>query len=51
MQYPLTDIQANFEINRQIRYQITTKRRTDGTLTIGSFFEKKKKITKNEGHR
>ena len=41
MHYPLTDIQANFEINRPIRYQITAKRnyfhrrypdgRTDGT--------------------
>ena len=35
MHYPLTDIQADFEINRLIRYQITAKRnyfprRTDG---------------------
>ena len=34
MHYPLTDIQADFEINRPIRYQITAKmnylhRRTD----------------------
>ena len=26
MYYPLTDIQADFEINRSIRYQITAKR-------------------------
>ena len=36
MHYPLTDIQANFEFNRHIRYEITAKRnyfhrqRTDG---------------------
>ena len=32
MQYPLTDIQANFEINRPIRYQINYfhRRSTDG---------------------
>ena len=50
MHHPLTDIQADFEINRPVRYQITAKRnyfhgRTDGqtsrTTTIGSFFEKK----------
>ena len=71
MHYPLTDIQADFEINRLISYQITAKinyfhRRTDGrtarptdgrtdgqtngqtsrTTTIGSFFEKRKKILK-----
>ena len=38
MHYPLTDIQANCEINRPIRYQITAKRiylhrLTDGQLT------------------
>ena len=27
MHYPLTDIQADFEINRLIRYQITVKRK------------------------
>ena len=26
MHYPLTDIQANFEINRHMRYQITAKK-------------------------
>ena len=54
MHYPLTDIQADFEINRLIRYQVTVKRnylhkQTDGRTerqtssmtTIGSFFEKK----------
>ena len=54
MHHPLTDIQADFEIKRPVRYQITAKinyfhRRTDGrtdrrsvrTTTIGSFFEKK----------
>ena len=35
MHYPITDIQANFEINRLIRYQVTVKKRhwhirTDG---------------------
>ena len=53
MHDPLTDIQANFEINRPIRYQITAKinyfhRRqtdgvTDGRTTICIFFSKKKK--------
>ena len=55
MHYPITNIQADFEINRPIRYQITVKRnystddRLSGkprTTTIGSFF--RKKITKNE---
>ena len=59
MHHPLTDIQADFEINRLVRYQITAKRnylhrRTDGqtdgqtshTTTIGSFFEKRKKKLK-----
>ena len=53
MHYPITDIQADFEINRPIRYQITTKRKyfhrqqkdkqTDGqTLNLlGRFFPKK----------
>ena len=27
MHYPITDIQAEFKINRPIRYQITTKRK------------------------
>ena len=26
MHYPITDIQANFGINRPVRYQVTTKR-------------------------
>ena len=56
MHYPLTDIQTDFEINRQFGYLITAKRnyfhrRTDGqtdgqtslTTTISSFFEKRKK--------
>ena len=43
MHYPLTDIQADFEINRLIRYQITEKRnylhrqtdgRTDGRTDV-----------------
>ena len=68
MHYPLTDIQADFEINRLVRYRNTAKRnyfhrrqtdrqtegqtdgRTDGqmsrTTTIGSFFQKKKKLLK-----
>ena len=54
MQYPLADIQADFEINRPVRYQNTAKRnyfhrrtdrRTDGqtsrTITIGIFLRKK----------
>ena len=58
MHYSLTDIQADFEINRLIVYQITAKTklftqttdgRTDGqtsrTTTLGIFFQKK--ITKN----
>ena len=61
MHYPLTDILADFEINRLIRYQITgdkklfrqtdrwtpeqTDRRTDRS-TIGLFF-KKEEPTKN----
>ena len=58
MHYLLTDIQTDFEINRPVRYQITTKRnylhkrQTDGQTsrmtTIGSFL-KKKKNTKIEG--
>ena len=73
MHYLLTDIQANFEINRPIRYQITEKgnyfhrrqidgqidRQTDGrtdgqtsrTTTIGSFFQKKKKILKTHAQK
>ena len=57
MHYPLTDIQADFEINRPVRYRNTAKRnyfhrrQTDGqtsrTTTIGSFFQKKKKLLKN----
>ena len=60
MHYPLTDIQADFEINRPVRYQITAKRnyfhrrqtdgRTEGQTsrmtTIGSSFRKKKKLLK-----
>ena len=62
MHHSLADIQADFEINRPVRYQITAKRnyfyrrqtdiQTDGqtsrTTTIGSFFSKKEKTTKNE---
>ena len=60
MHYPLTDIKANLEINRPVRYRNTTKKklfpqttdgRTDGQTsrktTIGSFFRKKKKLLKN----
>ena len=63
MHYPLTDIQADCEINQPVRYQITAKknylhrrtdgrtdRRTDGQTsrtTMGSFFRKIKKNTKN----
>ena len=51
MQYPLTDIQSDFEINRLTRYQIIAKRnnfhrrQTDREIcatTIGSFFPPKK---------
>ena len=49
LHHPITDIQANFGINRPIRYQITVKKkvfthtdgRTDGQTactTIGIFF-------------
>ena len=54
MHHPLTDIQADLDINMPVRYQIIAKRNyfnglTDGqtvghtsrTTTIGSFFEKK----------
>ena len=53
MHYSITDFQANFGINRLIRYQVTANRQTDGvtdrrtdiqtspTTTIGSFFSKK----------
>ena len=55
MHYPLTNIQANFEINRPIRYQITAKEiistddrltdeQTSRTTSIGIFFEKRKKF-------
>ena len=56
MHRPLTDIQADFEINRPVRYRNTAKinyfhrrqtdRQTDGRtdrLIVGSFFEKRKK--------
>ena len=54
MHYPVTDIQADFEINLPVRYQITgkrnyfpqTTRRTDVPLPIGIFFIKEK-ILKN----
>ena len=62
MHYPLTDIQADFEINRPIRYQITAKinsfhrRQTDGQTDrrtdrrhvrqLVVFFEKRKKLLK-----
>ena len=59
MHYHLIDIQADFEINRPIRYQITTNKifpeTTDGLTetsraTIGSFCNKKKnkKNTENQ---
>ena len=44
----LADIQADFEINRPVRYRNTAKisyfhrRQTDGQTKIGSFFQKKK---------
>ena len=50
MQYPISDIKANFEINRPIRYQNITKSnylhrrtatQTSRITTIGSFIEKK----------
>ena len=57
MHFCLTYNQADFEINRPVRYQITAKkiistdRRTDGqtsrTTTIGSCFSKKEKNTEN----
>ena len=53
MPYSISDIQADFEINRLIRYQITPKinyshrRQTgDRRTTIGIFFRKKDKTTK-----
>ena len=55
MYHPLRNIQANFEMNRQTRYQITAKRnywhrrtdgQTDGQTTIGSFFRKMRKLVK-----
>ena len=60
MHYPLTDNQADFEINRPVRYQITAKKnyfhsrtdsRTDGRTDVAFdnnryfFFEKKEKQT------
>ena len=57
MHYPIIDIQAEYEINRPIRYQITAKKlfpqTTDGRTdvaydnNIGSFFEKRI-TTKNQ---
>ena len=52
MHYPLTDIQADFEINRPMRYQATEKRnylhrRTDVAYDNRFFSEKKKKILKS----
>ena len=47
MHYTLTDIQADFEINRPVRCRNTTKRnyfhrrQTYRRITIGSFFEKR----------
>ena len=49
MHYPKTDIQAEIEINRPIRYQIIilqTDGQTSRTTTIGSLFKKEKKILK-----
>ena len=50
MHYPLTDIQADFELNPSSAKGGRTDGRTDGqtdgqtsrTTTIGSFFEKRK---------
>ena len=62
MHYTLTDIEGDFGINRPIRRQITAKknylhRRTDGQTdgqtsrtTIGSFFEKRKKLLKTKNN-
>ena len=46
MHYLLTDIQADFEINRSVRYRNTAKRnyfhrRQTSRTIIGSFFDKK----------
>ena len=58
MHHPLTDIQADYEINRITRHQITAKRnyfhrrQTDGRTDIAYennryFLEKKKKLLKS----
>ena len=53
MNYPLTDIQTDFQINRPIRYQITAirnyfhKRQTDVAYDNKRyFFQKNKKLLK-----
>ena len=52
MHYPLTDIQAEFKINRPVRYQITTninyfhRRQTDNRYFV---FEKKGKKSMKKG--
>ena len=57
MHYPLTDIQAHFEINRPIRYQITRKEitstdgRTDVAYDNRYFFFEKRKTTKETQNR
>ena len=49
MHYPPTDIQADFEINRLIRYQCTAKKilQTDGQQKV-VFFKKRKNTKKNK---
>ena len=53
MHNPLTDIQADFEMNQPVNYRKRNylhRRQTDGqtsrTTTIGIFIEKKRKTTK-----
>ena len=64
MHYPLTDIQAEFEINRPVRYQINAERnyfhrRTDGLYDRRTdsrrvqqqyvvFFEKREKLLRTK---
>ena len=47
MHHPLTDIQADFEMNRPTS-TIDIKLPKKGQTTIGSFFEKKENTTKIE---
>ena len=58
LHHPITDIQANFGINRPIRYQITVKKkvfthtdgRTDRRRVRQLVFFSQKKITNNINH-